>query len=197
MAEGHAQRIAGAQRAFDAVTQLQGMFPIPTPDPTNPNTLRAKYALAVLRIESAWSHEQEVGNMPNLTCYQKGQVEYAAGEVSYARSQLQYQDTEFETFDRSATSDLAVAHSSMNLMQQIYPVLRARHRESRQLVSSTPEAQLTQGSIDKIKRALLPMLDQFSSRLSAVRGIARDADRSGDTLDAKAKDFPNSLTCSG
>ena len=210
--DAHEQRIADALRALnevngqwnsakrrlvDALTQLKEMFPIAAPDPSDSRTLQAKYATAVSRMETSWAHEQQVADVQNLTCYQKGQVEYGAGQVSYAHGQLQYQDSEFEAFDRTATGDLVVARSAIDAMDQIYPPFKARYREYRQLVPSTPEAQLTQAAIIRMKHELLPLLDHFGARLSSVRRVARDADRNGDDIDAKANEFPKSLSCSG
>jgi hypothetical protein len=195
--EVNGQWNSAKRRLVDALTQLKEMFPIPALDPSDPRTLRAKYATAVSRMETAWAHEQQVADVQNLTCYQKGQVEYAAGQVSYTRGQLQYQDSEFENFDRTATGNLVAARSAIDAMDQIYPAFKARYGEYRQLVPSAPEAQLTQASINRMRHELLPILDQFEARLSSVRGIARDADRSGDDINAKANAFPKSLTCSG
>jgi hypothetical protein len=211
-ADAHAQRIANAQHALEnvnarwenarrqlvaAFTQLKLMFPTPPPDPTDRRLMRVKYAAAVDRMQSAWAHEQELAQRGSLTCFQKSQVDYAASQVSYAHSQLQYQDAEFSNFDQAGTSNLVAAHGAIDAMEQLYPEFKARYREYRQVVPSAPEPQLTQSVIVKTKRELLPLLDQFQSRLSNAREAARNADRSGDEIDAKATEFPKSLSCSG
>jgi hypothetical protein len=211
-AEAHAQRIADAQRALDvvsmqwnnakrqlvsALSELKGMLPIPALDPSDPRSQRARYTAAVAKIETAWSHEQEVAAATPLTCYKKGQVQYAAGQVSYARSQLEYQDSQFASFDQTATRDITQAQAAIDAMEQIYPVFKARYREYRWLVPTIPEPQLTEASIAKMKRDIAPLLTEYNNRLTRARGVVHDADQTGDRINAQASEFPASLSCSG